>query len=160
MRAWARSRRLRRVRRARAGAQTSHRPCRAAAAVVVGRRAGPAASPLRPEAGHNLAILAAACWFGGYWSDAEGDTEDMRGQATEARCHDVVRRVYGKDDDDRYRQLRAVEPTIVGDIAAKVETLAKEDSDDAPRSQTLAQLVQAVAAADARPCSRAARARA
>ncbi len=110
--------------------------------------AGPAASPLRPEAGHNLAILAAACWFGGIWSDAEGDTEDMRGQATEARCHDVVRRVYGKDDDDRYRQLRAVEPTIVGDIAAKVETLAKEDSDDAPRSQTLAQLVQAVAAAE------------
>ena len=106
------------------------------------------AAPLRPEAGHNLAILAAACWFGGIWSDAEGDTEATRGQATEARCHDVVRRVYGADDDTHYKQLRSVEPNVVTDIASKVETLAKEDSDDAPRSQTLAQLVQAVAGAE------------
>lgn len=110
--------------------------------------APPAAAPLRPEAGHNLAILAAACWFGGIWSDAEGDTAEVRGQATDARCHDVVRRVYGKDDDVRYRELRAVEPSVVGDIAAKVEDLAKEDADDAPRSQVLAQLVQAVAGAE------------
>jgi hypothetical protein len=105
-------------------------------------------TPLRPEAGHNLAILAAACWFGGIWSDAEGDSEQTRGQATEARCHDVVRRVYGSDNDDHYRQMRAVEPSVVGDIAAKVEVLAKEDADDAPRSQVLGQLVQAVAAAE------------
>jgi len=104
--------------------------------------------PLRPEAGHNLAVLAAACWFGGIWSDAEGDTEDTRGHATEARCHDVVRRVYGSDSEDHYRQLRAVEPSVVGDVAAKVESLAKEDADDAPRSQTLAKLVQAVAGAE------------
>ena len=104
--------------------------------------------PIRPEAGHNLAILAAACWFGGIWSDAEGDTEDTRGHATEARCHDVVRRVYGSDSEDHYRQLRAVEPSVVGDVAAKVESLAKEDADDAPRSQTLAKLVQAVAGAE------------
>jgi hypothetical protein len=110
--------------------------------------ATPLASPLRPEAGHNLAILASACWFGGIWSDAEGDSEPMRAQASDARCHDVVRRVYGADDDDRYRQLRAVEPGIVGDVAAKVESLAKEDADDAPRSQTLAKLVQSVAAAE------------
>src|SRR5580698_2185328 len=59
----------------------------------------PAATPpLRPEAGHNLAMLAAACWFGGIWGDAEGDTEETRGHATEARCHDVIRRVYGKDE--------------------------------------------------------------
>jgi hypothetical protein len=108
----------------------------------------PTPSPLRPEAGHNLAILAAACWFGGIWSDAEGDTDETRGQATDARCHDVVRRVYDRDDDDRYQQLRAVEPSVVGDIAARVEALAKEDADDAPRSQTLAQLVQAVASAE------------
>ena len=105
-------------------------------------------APLRPEAGHNLAILAAACWLGGIWSDAEGDGADVRAQATDARCHDVVRRIYGRDDDEHYRQLRAVEPAIVGDVAAKVETLAKEDPDDAPRSQVLAQVVQAVAAAE------------
>jgi len=93
-------------------------------------------------------MLAAACWFGGIWGDAEGETEETRGRATEARCHDVVRRVYGKDDDDRYKQLRALEPSVVGDIAGKVEALAKEDSDDAPRSQTLGQLVQAVAGAE------------
>jgi hypothetical protein len=107
-----------------------------------------ATAPLRPEAGHNLAILAAACWFGGIWSDAEGDSEDTRGHATEARCHDVVRRVYGADSEDHYRQLRALEPSVVGDVAAKVETLAKEDSDDAPRRETLAKLVQAVAGAE------------
>jgi len=107
-----------------------------------------ASALLRPEAGHNLAILASACWFGGIWGDAEGETEDTRTQASDARCHDVVRRVYGRDDDDHYRQLRALEPTVVGDVAAKVETLAKEDADDAPRSQVLATLVQAVAAAE------------
>jgi hypothetical protein len=108
----------------------------------------PPTPPLRPEAGHNLAILASACWFGGIWGDAEGDTETTRAAASDARCHDVVRRVYGKDDDEHYRQLRALEPSVVGDIAAKVETLAKEDADDAPRSQLLAQLVQAVAGAE------------
>jgi len=108
----------------------------------------PPPQPLRPEAGHNLAMLASACWFGGIWGDAEGDTEATRAQAADARCHDVVRRVYDKDDEDHYRQLRALEPSVVGDIAAKVESLAKEDADDAPRSQVLAQLVQAVAGAE------------
>jgi hypothetical protein len=107
----------------------------------------PAAPPLRAEAGHNLAIMAAACWFGGVWGDAEGDSPETRAQASEARCHDVVRRVYGHDDTTRYEQLRALEGDIVADIAAKVETLAREDSDDAPRSQALADLVKAVAAA-------------
>src|ERR1700731_2985586 len=86
--------------------------------------------PYRPEAGHNLAILATACWFGGIWGDAEGENESTRAEASDARCHDVVRRVYGKDDDDHYRQLRALEPSVVGDIASKVESLAKEDADD------------------------------
>ncbi len=109
--------------------------------------AKPAPPPLRPEAGHNLAIMAAACWFGGVWGDAEGDSPETRAQASEARCHDVIRRVYGHDDTARYEQLRAIEGNVVADIAGKVETLAKEDPDDAPRSQALAQLVQAVAAA-------------
>jgi hypothetical protein len=108
----------------------------------------PAAPPLRPEAGHNLAIMAAACWVGGVWGDAEGDSPETRAQASEARCHDVVRRVYGHADTTRYEQLRAIEGNVVADIAGKVETLAKEDPDDAPRSQALAQLVQAVAAAE------------
>jgi hypothetical protein len=92
-------------------------------------------------------MMAAACWFGGVWGDAEGDSVDMRAQASEARCHDVVRRVYGSDSKDHYEQMRAIEPSVVGDVAGKVETLAKDDPDDAPRSQTLAKLVQAVAAA-------------
>jgi hypothetical protein len=109
--------------------------------------AAPAPPPLRPEAGHNLAMMAAACWFGGVWGDAEGDSPEIRKQASEARCHDVVRRVYGHDDTTRYEQLRALEGEVVADIAAKVETLAREDSDDAPRSQALADLVKAIAAA-------------
>jgi len=107
----------------------------------------PEAAPLRPEAGHNLAVIAAACWFGGVWGDAEGDSPETRAKASEARCHDVVRRVYGHDDTTRYEQLRAIEGDVVADIAGKVETLAREDSDDAPRSQALAHLVQAVAVA-------------
>jgi hypothetical protein len=91
--------------------------------------------------------MAAACWFGGVWGDAEGESPEYRRLASEARCHDVVRRVYGHDDQARYEQLRALEGEVVADIAGKVETLAKEDSDDAPRSQVLAALVQAVAAA-------------
>jgi hypothetical protein len=100
---------------------------------------------MRPEAGHNLAIMAAACWFGGVWGDAEGESPDTRVQASEARCHDVVRRVYGHDEQTRYEQLRAIEGNVVADIAGKVETLAKEDPDDSPRSQVLAALVRAVA---------------
>jgi len=107
----------------------------------------PPAAPLHVEAGHNLAIMAAACWFGGVWGDAEGESPETRALASEARCHDVVRRVYGHDDKTRYEQLRAIESNVVGDIAGQVETLAKEDPDDAPRSQVLSALVQAVAAA-------------
>src|SRR5579862_7242562 len=92
------------------------------------------AAVLRQEAGHNLAVMAAACWFGGIWGDAEGDAPETRVKASEARCHDVVRRVYNHDDTGRYEQLRALEAEVVADIAGKVETLAKEDPDDAPRS--------------------------
>jgi hypothetical protein len=105
------------------------------------------APPPRAEAGHNLAVMAAACWFGGVWGDAEGDSPETRAKTSEARCHDVVRRVYGHDDTARYEQLRSLEGDVVADIAGMVETLAREDSDDAPRSQALAHLVAAVAAA-------------
>jgi hypothetical protein len=105
------------------------------------------APPTRAEAGHNLLMLTAACWFGGVWGDAQGDTPEMRAQASEARCHDVVRRVYGKDEKDHYEQLRAYEASVVGDVAAKVEELAKEDPDDAPRTKVLGELVQNLAAA-------------
>src|SRR5215472_7618762 len=83
----------------------------------------------REEAGHNLAVLATACWFGGLWGDASGDSPEMRAQASETRCHDVIRRVYGSDDKARYEQLRAFEPSVVGDVAAKVEQLAPDDPD-------------------------------
>jgi hypothetical protein len=112
-----------------------------------GNPEAPAQQVLRQEAGHNLAIMAAACWFGGVWGDAEGDSPETRKQASEARCHDVVRRVYSHDDMTHYEQLRSLELNVVADIAAKVETLAKEDPDDAPRSQALAELVKAVASA-------------
>jgi hypothetical protein len=107
----------------------------------------PAEPPLRPEAGHNLAILAAACWFGDVWSDAENDPVETHGTAIEMRCRDVARRVYGQDDDPRYGQVCEAASAAASDIAAKVAELAKEDADDAPRSQTLAALVQAAAGA-------------
>src|SRR5215472_5037004 len=97
--------------------------------------AGAVAPEKRQEAGHNLAMLASACWFGGLWGDASGDSPEMRAQASEARCHDVIRRVYGSDDKARYEQLRAFDSNVVGDVAAKVETLAPDDPDDAPRAK-------------------------
>jgi hypothetical protein len=71
----------------------------------------------------------------------------MRAQASQARCHEVVRDVYGKDDAARYEQLRAFEPSVVGEVAGKLETLARQDSTEASRGPALAALVQAIAAA-------------
>ncbi len=102
----------------------------------------------RPEAGHNLLMMTAACWFGGIWGDADGDSPDMRAQASETRCREVVGRVYGAADKGRYEQLRAGEPGVVADVASRVETLALDDPDDKPRSKTLSALLQTLAAAE------------
>ena len=107
-----------------------------------------AAGPVAPEApAHKLFVEANACWFGGIWSDAERDIPEARRGAVEARCRDVLRTVYGNDDKTRLEQLRAFEGSVVGDLAAKIETIAANDPKEAPRKEMLSKLVIAVAAA-------------
>jgi hypothetical protein len=69
--------------------------------------------------GHKLAIAAAACWLGGVWGDALGETADQRKTNDEARCNDVVKQVYGAEDKGRYEKLRALDPAAVDEVAAK-----------------------------------------
>jgi hypothetical protein len=106
------------------------------------------APPAVPEApAHKLFVEANACWFGGIWSDAERDVPEARRGVVEARCRDVLRTVYGNDDKTRLEQLRAFEGSVVGDLAAKVETIAANDPKEAPHKEMLAKLVISVAAA-------------
>ncbi len=96
---------------------------------------------------HKLFTLGNACWFGGLWSDAERDPAESRRAETEARCRDVLRAVYNSDDKGKLEQLRAYEPGVVGDLAAKVDSLAAADSKDSPRRETLVKVLNASAAA-------------
>jgi hypothetical protein len=95
-------------------------------------------------------VLANACWLGGLWSDAEHDTRDTpqdRRATTEGRCRELLRGVYGSDDNTRLEQLRAFESSVVGDVAAKVEQVAANDPKEAPQKAQYSKLVLASAAA-------------
>jgi hypothetical protein len=73
-----------------------------------------------PTDPHGLAIAAAGCWFGGLWGDALGESADQRKVNDEARCNDVVSRVWGGPDKGHYEQLRAVDAKAVDAVLAKV----------------------------------------
>jgi hypothetical protein len=90
-------------------------------------------------------MLVSACWFGGVWSDAEGDSADARRVASEQRCHDVVTRIWGADDKGHYEQLRAFEVNAIEDTANKVEAVAKADSVDSAHKDAIVKLLRAVA---------------
>ncbi len=112
-----------------------------------GAETGAPAMAIPDAPGHKLVVDANACWFGGIWSDAERDVPEARRGVTEARCREILRTVYGNDDKTRLEQLRAFEGGVVGDLAAKVETLAANDPKEAPRKEMLSKLVLATAAA-------------
>jgi hypothetical protein len=60
---------------------------------------------------------ATACWMGGLWSDALGESQGaVREQGIAARCAQVLRAVGATDD----RPLRVEDATLVGRIAARV----------------------------------------
>jgi hypothetical protein len=96
-------------------------------------------------AAHKLLVTAAACWFGGMWSDADGVATPARKFASEARCHELTSSVYGVDDKVRYEQLRALEANAVDDLAKKIDDLAKVD--DAAHEKALVKITLALAAA-------------
>jgi len=97
-------------------------------------------------AAHKLVILTTACWFGGVWSDGEGDSKDTRKATTEARCHEVLS-IAGADDKDHMEQLRALDQTAVDLVGSKIAALAKDDPVDGPRKDSLDKLYKQVAAA-------------
>jgi hypothetical protein len=98
------------------------------------------------EEAHRLVIAAAACWFGGTWSDAVGEEDAMKAQAADARCHDLERRVWaGAADKTHYEQLRALEMNAVADVVAKVDETAKTDRVGAGTRDALVKLVTVLA---------------
>ena len=56
--------------------------------------------------------------------------------------------LYGTVDPMQYRQLRAAEPRVVDDLAARVRSLAENDRVDRSRADALVKLLRAVAAAE------------
>ena len=108
----------------------------------------PAAGDKTKDEAHRLLMSATGCWFGGLWSDAEGDqNSEERKAATEARCRDVAKRAYGADDKVRVEQLRGLETKHVADLASKIEMIAASDSVDAAHKDNLVKLTNAIAAA-------------
>jgi hypothetical protein len=100
--------------------------------------------PATPGSAHALVVKAAACWFGGMWSDAEGaaNAEDRR-IASEKRCTAIVARLYGGEDRAKLEAFRRVEKTTLERLTAEVNRLAAGDS----HKDTLGRLLQAIAAA-------------
>jgi hypothetical protein len=103
--------------------------------------------PARGRA-HALLIGALPCWLGGVWSDAEGATEDERIGASEGRCHEFVKRLYGHDDQVAFERLRALDAGALSDLRDEIVTTAPADPRDAGRKDQLVQLLDAVTAAE------------
>ena len=93
-------------------------------------------------------VAAVGCWLGGVWSDAEGAKEEERIDAAKQRCHTLVQRLYGTDDQSHYEKLRALDESAISDLSAKIATVAQNDAVDEGRAQQLVQLLQALAAAE------------
>jgi hypothetical protein len=101
---------------------------------------------------------ATSCWLGGLWSDALsapdgphldiGRASDARVADVERRCNAVLVHMYGAVDPIRYRQLRAVEPRVVDDLAARVRSVADNDRTDRPHAEELVKLLRTVADAE------------
>lgn len=100
------------------------------------------------EEAHRLAIRATACWLGAVWGDALGEPKDGRKAADEARCHDLVKRLYGSDDGRHYDRLRSLEAEEIAMVAKVVDGIAKGDPVDGPRREPLLRVLQAFAAAE------------
>jgi hypothetical protein len=94
---------------------------------------------------HKLFTQTNGCWFGGIWSDAEREPPDQRRAETEARCRDVLRTVYSNDDKAKVEQLRAFDAGTIGDLSAKVDSLAAGDAKDSPRREMLVKVLNAAA---------------
>jgi hypothetical protein len=86
--------------------------------------------------------------LGGVWSDAEGIDEAARSKDAERRCHQLVERLYGADDQGRYERLRALDPVEVSELKNKILAVARIDTVDHAREQQLGALFDAMANAE------------
>src|SRR5579872_7599619 len=66
--------------------------------------------------GYKLGLLATACWMGGVWSDSEGAHPATWRDRDDQRCRDLVLSVWGRFDQARYEQIRAMEDRAVDDL--------------------------------------------
>lgn len=104
-------------------------------------------------------VDATSCWMGGLWSDALASEPanpsldaavqmDVRTAGIEGRCNALLVHLYGVVDPMQYRQLRAVEPRVVEDLAVRVRSIADNDRADRPHAGQLVKLLRAVADAE------------
>jgi len=101
---------------------------------------------------------AASCWMGGLWADALGeqdeppfnvsDIHDARTAGIQRRCEALLVHAYGVVDPTQYQQLRAVEPRLVDELAARVQAIAATDRVDQPHAAELAKLLRVLADAE------------
>jgi hypothetical protein len=106
-------------------------------------------------AAERIVVGAGACWLGGLWSDALGETTQGSpssrraaiARSTVDRCHALLTTVYGRSDETEYRQLRALDPRLVDAIGVRVNAVAQSDATDRPRADALVALLGAVAEA-------------
>jgi hypothetical protein len=102
-----------------------------------------------------LVVKTASCWMGGLWSDAlrqpDAPSVDLAGardaQAADVRqrCTGVLTELYGVEDAMQYKQLRAVEPRLVDDLAERVRAIAANDRADRSQADGLVTLLRSVA---------------
>jgi hypothetical protein len=100
-----------------------------------------------PGQAHALLLHAAACWYGGLWSGAEGTPPEERRSADENRCRGLVKRLYGVEDKVKLDQLRLVDAAVVDKLAGEIEGLAGRDPVDGAHKEALGRVLRALAAA-------------
>lgn len=105
--------------------------------------AAPARSTERP--GYEIVMQATACWTGGLWGDAIGETGSERIDGIAQRCHELLRSIGGAGDD--YYPLRAGEGRIVDAIAHRVQTVAERSAEEFDHAHDLVVFLRAIAAA-------------
>ena len=91
--------------------------------------ASSAAPPPRDtDSAYRLVVASAACWLGGLWVDAEGESgASERRAGTARRCAEVVRAVSGEDDPSKVEALRVLDPPITDALVVKVKERARAD---------------------------------
>ncbi len=100
-----------------------------------------AGAPLAPfDQAHRLVIQAAACWSGGPWRDALGESAPSAD-----RCDGVLMSAYGGVDPVRRERLRAVELVEVSELGDRLRRIA--GAAGAP-TEELGSLLNAIAAAE------------